>query len=78
MPLPVPIPPAGSNTETRATFYARRYGGGYRTSRSSFKCEQSLCLNRITPGMRYFDTQEVTTWPATKRICECCAEEPLK
>jgi hypothetical protein len=63
--------------ETRASFYARKYGGSYRTARSEFKCEVTLCLNRITPGVRYFDTQQVTTWPKTLRICACCAEGAL-
>lgn len=64
--------------ETRAKFYARKYGGGYRTARSEFRCEVTLCLNRITPGVQYFDTQQVTVFPKTKRICACCAEETLK
>lgn len=62
---------------TRAQFYARKNGGGYRTARKEIKCEQSLCLNRIQPGARYFDTQEVTSWPNKKRICACCAEQEV-
>lgn len=63
---------------TRAFFYARKNGGGYRTARSEFSCEQFGCLRKIVPGVTYFDTRETTTWPKTKRICACCAEENLK
>lgn len=63
--------------QTRAGFYQRKNGGGYRTARKEFTCEQSLCLNKITPGMQYFDTMETTEWPKTKRICACCAEESI-
>lgn len=59
---------------TRATFYQRKNGGGYRTARKERPCEQSLCLTRIQPGEQYFDTMEPTTWPRTKALCECCAE----
>src|SRR6478609_4727921 len=59
---------------TRATFYARRHGGGYRTARKAFTCGQFGCFQKIDPGVRYFDTLEVTTWSKTKRICACCAE----
>lgn len=61
-------------TQTRATFYARRYGGGYRIARKALTCEQSLCLRKVQPGDKYFDTREVTTFPKTKRICAGCAE----
>lgn len=65
-----------SNTlgTTRATFYARKNGGGYRTARKSFTCMQSLCLKKIDPGVQYFDTQEPVAWPRVKRICATCAE----
>ncbi len=59
---------------TRAHFYARKNGGGYRTARKERKCEQFGCFKKIDPGVRYFDTMEVTTWPKTKAICACCAE----
>lgn len=59
---------------TRATFYQRKNGGGYRTARKEFGCMQFGCFKRVVPGMRYFDTQEPVHWPAMKRICEGCAE----
>lgn len=59
---------------TRATFYARKNGGGLRTARKPFTCAQFGCLKKIEPGEQYFDTQETTAWPATKRICTCCSE----
>lgn len=59
---------------TRTDFYARRYGGGYRTCRKQFTCQQSLCLRKVEPGEQYLDTMEPTTWPKTKRICAHCAE----
>ncbi len=59
---------------TRTEFYARKNGGGYRTARKECKCQQFGCFNKILPGERYLDTQETTTWPATKRICATCAE----
>lgn len=62
---------------TRATFYERKNGGHYATARSEFRCMQMLCLNRITPGVRYFNTREITSWPKTKKICACCAEETV-
>lgn len=66
-----------ATTQTRATFYARKNGGGLRTARKALICQQFGCLRRIEPGEFYFDTMEVTKWPATKRICACCAEEPV-
>lgn len=60
--------------ETRATFYARRNGGGLRTACKQRKCEQFGCFKRIEPGERYFDTRETTTWPQTKCLCEECSE----
>lgn len=68
-------PPAAG---TRGHFYARRYGGGWRKARKPFTCQQSLCLGKIAAGDEYFDTLAPTTWPATKRICACCAKEELK
>lgn len=61
-------------TETRATFYQRRNGGGVRTARKPFTCAQALCLKKVQPGEVYFDTMETTIWPATKRICVTCSE----
>lgn len=55
-------------------FYARKNGGGYRTARTMFKCEQFGCYAPIQPGEVYLDTQEVTTWPMAKKLCEQCAE----
>lgn len=69
-PAPPPVP-----TQTRAQFYARKNGGGYRTARLPFVCQQFSCLATIEPGVEYFDTGEITNWPATKRICARCAEE---
>lgn len=60
--------------ETRATFYARRYGGGLRTARRPFTCQQFGCFNKVEPGVTYFDTCETTVYPATKRICVTCSE----
>lgn len=72
---PFQAPPAPAQLGiTRATFYQRKNGGGYRTARKAFTCGQFGCFQQITPGVRYFDTLEVTTWPKTKRICACCAE----
>lgn len=68
---PVSVP------KTRASFYAQKNGGGYRTARATRKCEQFGCYKRIEPGEAYFDTREVTTFPKTKCICEGCAEESL-
>jgi hypothetical protein len=62
---------------TRAQFYERKYGGGYRTARKVVVCEQSLCLHKTQPGEQYFDTQQVTTWPNKKRICKTCAEQEV-
>ena len=62
---------------TRNQFYTRRNGGGYRTARSVHVCQQSLCLNKVQPGEKYFDTREFTTWPRTKLICSGCAEEDI-
>lgn len=59
---------------TRGDFYQRRYGGGLRTARKPTKCEQYGCYKRIMPGEQYFDTQETTTWPATKKLCVACSE----
>lgn len=59
---------------TRAAFYQRKNGGGYRTARKGFTCMQSLCLKKIEPGEQYFDTQEPVVWPRVKRICAACAE----
>jgi hypothetical protein len=64
-------------TTTRATFYARKNGGGYRKARKEFGCQQFGCFKRIVVGEKYFDTLEVTTWPKTKRICACCAEKTI-
>lgn len=71
-----PTTPAPT-TQTRATFWGRKNGGGYRTARTPKKCEQFGCFARIMPGEQYFDTQEVTTWPQTKCICARCAEEEV-
>lgn len=62
---------------TRATFYQRKNGGGTRTARTSFTCAQFGCFKKILPGEVFFDTQEVTTWPAKKRICLACSEAKL-
>ena len=66
-----------SAPKTRASFYARKNGAGYRTARVTCKCEQFGCYKPIQPGEVYFDTRETTQWPLTKRICEQCAEAPL-
>ncbi len=63
---------------TRAGWYFRIHGGGLRKARKAFVCQQALCLARIEAGTKYFDTCQVTTWPATKRICTKCAGEELK
>jgi hypothetical protein len=63
---------------TRAYFYERRCGGGWRTARKDFTCAQFGCLKRIIAGETYFDTQEPVTWPITKRICAHCANQELK
>ena len=63
-----------TSTQTRATFYARKNGGGLRTARKEFKCGQFGCFRVVHPGEKYFDTVETTIWPATKRICVCCSE----
>jgi hypothetical protein len=85
-PAPVlrtaPIPATSQKTTsappklgiTRATFYARRFGGGYRTARAQRSCEQFGCYKPIVPGELYFDTREPTRWPKTKCICAGCAE----
>ncbi len=62
---------------TRGQFYARLHGGGLRTARKAFVCSQFGCFKKVEPGEQYFDCQEVTVWPATKRICACCAEEKI-
>ncbi len=67
-------PPASAPTQTRAQFYARKNGGGMRTARKQFLCQTFGCMRVVQPGEDYLDTMEVTTWPATKRICACCAE----
>lgn len=59
---------------TRATFYQRKNGGGYRVARKPFTCMQFGCLKTVHPGEKYFDTRELVFWPKMKRICECCAE----
>lgn len=59
---------------TRGVFYQRKNGGGLRTARRAFTCEQFACLKIIQPGEQYFDTREVTTWPSFKRICCTCSE----
>lgn len=59
---------------TRATFYARKNGGGLRTARRAFTCAQFGCFKRGEPGEVFFDTQGVTIWPSTKRICTACSE----
>jgi hypothetical protein len=64
-----------ATSQTRATFYARKNGGGYRTARKTLICQQFGCLRPIEPGEQYLDTMEVTKWPSTKRICTCCSEE---
>ena len=69
------VPPVSAPTQTRATFYSRRYGGGLRTARKPFTCQQFGCLKKIEPGESYFDTMEPATWPTTKRICCACSEE---
>lgn len=61
-------------TQTRATFYQRKYGGGIRTARRTFTCAQFGCFKEIQPGEDYFDTGQVTTWPVMKRICASCSE----
>ncbi len=71
-PAPVPLP---APTQTRAQFWARKNGGGYRTARKAFVCQQFTCLAKVDAGVEYFDTNETTIWPATKRICAACAEE---
>lgn len=62
---------------TRADFYARKNGGGLRTARKERKCEQFGCYRPIPPGTVYFDTQEVTTWPKKKAICEQCSQQKV-
>jgi hypothetical protein len=64
-----------AHLQTRASFWTRKNGGGMRTARKAFMCQQFGCLRRIETGETYFDTLEVTTWPKTKRICTCCSEE---
>lgn len=59
---------------TRAVFYQRLHGGGLRTARKAFTCMQFGCLATVQPGEQFFDTNEVTTWPAKKRICVPCSE----
>lgn len=63
---------------TRAVFYQRRYGGGLRTARRPFTCQQFGCFQKIEPGVTYFDTGETTTYPATKRICVACSEAVIQ
>lgn len=63
-----------SAPKTRAMFYARKNGGGYRTARVTCKCEQFGCYAPIQPGEVYFDTRETTQWPMAKKLCEQCAE----
>lgn len=72
VPKPAPIP--APTTQTRADFYARKNGGGYRTARLEHNCQQFGCFGLIREGERYFDTKETTTWPATKKLCPACAE----
>lgn len=67
----------GEPKNSRAYFYARKNGGGRRTARKPFTCGQLGCFRKIEAGMQYFDTLEPTQWPATKRICAHCAEEPV-
>lgn len=59
---------------TRAEWYAQRYGGGWRTARKPFMCNQSLCLRRIEARQQYFDT----CTPERKRICAECATTTIK
>ena len=59
---------------TRQDFYSHRNGGGLRTARKITKCMQFGCYKPIVPGEQYFDTQEATAWPATKKICVACSE----
>lgn len=70
-------PPVSAPTQTRAMFYSRRYGGGLRTARKQFTCQQLGCFKKVEPGEDYFDTMEPTTWPATKKICCSCSEETI-
>lgn len=67
------LPPAG----TRGHWYATHHGGGWRVARKSFTCQQALCMRRIEPGVKFFDTCQFTHWPKTKRICAECARETL-
>jgi hypothetical protein len=60
---------------TRASWWARKNGGGYRTARTEKKCQQFGCYRPIAPGEQYFDTNEPTIWPNKKHICAMCAEE---
>jgi hypothetical protein len=62
---------------TRADFYARKNGGGLRTARKEFTCQQFGCFKKVVPGEAYFDTQEVTAFPKTKRICCACSEKAI-
>jgi hypothetical protein len=65
---------------TRGDWYAKKYGGGWRTVRKvlGMKCGRFGCFHVTVPGDQHFDTRQVTEWPKTLCICAKCANEELK
>jgi len=71
---------------TRADWYARQCGGGWRTARVAHRCDRVdqyglRCAGRIEPGTKYFDTNQHnprsrSQW-GTIRLCGACATEDI-
>ena len=71
---------------TRADWYARNTGGGWRTARTAHRCDRVdqyrlRCACRIEPGTRYFDTNQHNPngrhQHAKIRLCGACANEEI-
>lgn len=70
---------------TRADWFARNTGGGWRTARTFHQCGHVehglLCLRIIGAGTKYFDTNQRdprsrTQWGTTK-LCGACALQEI-
>lgn len=70
---------------TRADWYARNTGGGWRTARLNHRCDRTeyglRCMAVIAPGTKYFDTNQHNPngrhQHAKIRLCVACAEQEL-
>lgn len=71
---------------TRADWYARNTGGGWRTARTGHRCDRVdqyrlRCACRINAGTKYFDTNHNNPNGGTFskiKLCTTCANEEIQ